>query len=69
MRSLTAGSAPIAKIANAGYVGAVVTVAVWALRTYGRTEIPPEVAAAATLIASGLVGYLTPLQSDEIKAH
>lgn len=67
LSSQVAGNAPISKVANAGYIGAIATVAIWALKTYAHTEIPPEVAAATVLILTGFVGYVTPLRSREIK--
>lgn len=64
--SRTAINAPIAKVAYAAYVEAVVAIAVWLLQTYAHTNIPPEIAVAVSLLLSGLVGYFTPLFPHEV---
>lgn len=66
--SQTAINAPIAKVANPIYVGAIASIAVWALQTYAHTQIPPEVAIAMVTVLAGIVGYATPLRPSEVRS-
>lgn len=59
---------PTQKIYAVGVAGAIVTIAIWAFQYYAHTDIPPQVASAATLIISVLIGYITPPGDDEVVA-
>lgn len=48
------------KVTATTLVAALVTIAVWALRTFSDVEIPAEVAAAITTVIVGLAGYIAP---------
>lgn len=52
-----AASTPTPKMAAAGVSGALALVIVWVAGMFG-VEVPPEVAAAATVIISFAAGYL-----------
>jgi uncharacterized membrane-anchored protein len=53
-------SAPTTKVIAGGVAGALATIAVWALQTFGKVAVPPEIAVALSTILSFAVGYMTP---------
>lgn len=65
--SLTRGTAPIAKVANAGWAGSAATVAIFICKQLGL-DLPPEVAAAIVTLAAYSAAYLTALKPREIKS-
>jgi hypothetical protein len=51
---------PKAKVLAAALGGALATIVVWVIQTYGGIEIPGDVSAALATIFAFVVGYLTP---------
>ena len=48
---------PTRKVGFSAIAGALSIVLVWVLKTYGVSEIPPEVSSAMTTVISAIVGY------------
>lgn len=59
------GLAPTPKVAWSAVAGAATVIIVWACGNFWKVVIPPEVAAAITLVIQGLTGYLTPEDGSE----
>lgn len=60
MANRSPSALPVRKVATGTATGGIVTVLVWALKTYAAVDIPAEVAAALTTVLSFVVGYFTP---------
>jgi hypothetical protein len=56
---LSSGLAPTTKVTAGAVAGALVTVGVW-LASFWHIEIPPEVSAAITMLATVVAAYLVP---------
>ena len=56
MASLT----PNAKIVSVALGGAAATILIWVIKTYGKVDLPPEVAAAVTTIIVSILGWAVP---------
>lgn len=56
---------PNRKVAVGALAGAVTVVLVWAVRQWGKVEIPPEVASAVTTIFTFGVSYMVPEPTTE----
>lgn len=52
--------APSTKVTMAMFVGALTTILVWAVGRFAHIEVPPEVAAAVTIVLGALFAYLVP---------
>ena len=50
-------AAPTRKVVASGVAGALVLVVVWVVGLFGL-DVPPEVAAAATVVVAGVAGYV-----------
>lgn len=50
-------AAPSRKVVASGMAGALVLVVVWVVGLFGL-DVPPEVAAAATVVVAGVAGYV-----------
>jgi hypothetical protein len=57
---------PIHKVGYSAVVGAAVSIGVYIAKQNG-IEIPPDVAASITLLATSLVAYFVPIQQRELK--
>ena len=53
-------SAPTNKIIAGALAGALTTILVWAIGYFAKVAIPPEVAAASTVILTFVTSYLVP---------
>lgn len=51
---------PSAKITSVAIGGAITTILIWAMRQYGNTELPGDVAAAVATIVGTFVGWAVP---------
>ena len=47
------------KVQNAGLVGAASAIIIWAAKTYGGQDIPPDIASAITTVLMSLTGYMS----------
>ena len=52
--------APHQKVVAGALAGAVTTIAIWALKTWGKVEVTPEVGSSITVVLTFIVSYLTP---------
>lgn len=59
--------APKAKVVAGALGGAVSVILVWILKAYANVELPPDVAAAFTLVVSTIVAYLIPEAAEEVE--
>ena len=50
--------APNRKVTVGGLAGAVSIIVVWAVRTFGEVEVPPEIASAVTVVLTFVAAYL-----------
>lgn len=57
---------PIAKVGNQGLSAAIVALIIWLLHQFAHVDMPFEVATALIVIISVIVGYITPLNRDEL---
>jgi hypothetical protein len=57
-------NAPHPKVVVGGLAGAVTAIVIWVAQSYGKTQIPPEVASAATAIISTVLAYIIPASSQ-----
>lgn len=51
---------PTQKINSAGIAAFIVVIVLWAVKQWGKVDVPPEVAAALTGVISYVTAYLTP---------
>jgi len=58
--------APTTKTLAAGIAGAVTMIVVWAVKTWGKVDIPPEIAVAISTVISFAASYLTPPRESDI---
>lgn len=59
--------APKAKVVAGALGGAISVILIWVLKAYGNVELPPDVAAAFTLVVSTVVAYLIPEAVEEVE--
>jgi len=57
---------PVRKVAAGGAAGAVTAIIVWILSAAFKIDIPPEIAAAITVLLSFAAGYLIPPAANDV---
>ena len=57
---------PVRKVAAGGAAGAVTTIIVWILSAAFKIDIPPEIAAAITVVLSFAAGYFIPPAANDV---
>lgn len=51
---------PTTKVLSGALAGAITAIGVWALKTWGHTEMPGEIAASASVVVTFIVQYFVP---------
>jgi hypothetical protein len=57
---------PVRKVAAGGVAGALTTIIVWILSVAFKIDIPPEIAAAITVVLSFAAGYFIPPAANDV---
>lgn len=64
-----ASKKPTRKLRFGAAVGASVAIAAWIVRSVWHIEVPAEVAAAATVVASSLAAYFAKAHPEDLEAE
>ena len=57
---------PVRKVAAGGAAGAITAIIVWILSAAFKIDIPPEIAAAITVVLSFIAGYVIPPGPNDV---
>ena len=57
---------PVRKVAAGGVAGAITTIIVWILSAAFKVDMPPEIAAAITVVLSFAAGYFIPPAAGDV---
>jgi hypothetical protein len=56
---------PAQKVTAGALAGAVTTIGIWLIKTFGHVEIPGEIGAAITTVLTFIVSYLVPPSGND----